>query len=221
MTLVDVERLREIAEVEFADIVAQVLIPDLNELRIILTDGSFMDVWFSLKLAGRYSYHWERRAVDGAIYRHDNAPHKRWRSVATFPRHFHNASEPNVVESHLSEGPEESLREFLALCETGQISYTGVIGNGWATHSSVRNDVRRRHSPLPVSRGIRRHSRMRRYGPRGPIGQPIPHPVTGDAGHGPVGRRHVPAASDSLRNTTTVLIIPTRRPEALAAGTAP
>jgi len=76
MTLVDVERLREIAEVEFADIVAEVLIPDLNELRIILTDGSFMDVWFSLKLAGRYSYHWERRAVDGAIYRHDNAPHK-------------------------------------------------------------------------------------------------------------------------------------------------
>lgn len=114
MTLVDVERLREIAEVEFADIVAEVLIPDLNELRIILTDGSFMDVWFSLKLAGQYSYHWERRAVDGAIYRHDNAPHKRWRSVATFPRHFHNASETNVVESHLSEGPEESLREFLA-----------------------------------------------------------------------------------------------------------
>ncbi len=85
MKLVDVERLREIAEVEFADIVVEAYVPDLNELRIILTDGSFVDVWFSLKLAGRYSYHWERRAIDGTIYHHDNAPHKRWQAVETFP----------------------------------------------------------------------------------------------------------------------------------------
>ena len=113
MKLVDAERLREIAEVEFADIVAEAFVPDVNELRIILTDGSFVDVWFSLKLTGRYSYHWERRAVDGTIYRHDNAPHKRWLSVATFPKHFHNASESNVVKSNLSEVPEDALREFL------------------------------------------------------------------------------------------------------------
>ena len=30
-----------------------------------------------------------------------------------FPKHFHNASETNVVESYLSEVPEEALREFL------------------------------------------------------------------------------------------------------------
>ncbi len=60
MSLVDVERLREIAEVEFADIVVEAWVPDLNELRIILTDSSFMDVWFSLKLQDRYSLHWER-----------------------------------------------------------------------------------------------------------------------------------------------------------------
>lgn len=113
MKLVDAEQLREIAEVEFADIVAEAFVPDANELRIILTDGSFVDVWFSLKLTGRYSYHWERRAVDGTIYRHDNAPHKRWLSVATFPKHFHNASESNVVNSNLSEAPEDALREFL------------------------------------------------------------------------------------------------------------
>ena len=113
MKLVDAERLREIAEVEFADIVAEAFVPDANELRIILTDGSFVDVWFSLKLTGRYSYHWERRAVDGTIYRHDNAPHKRWLSVATFPKHFHNTSESNVVNSNLSEVPEDALREFL------------------------------------------------------------------------------------------------------------
>ena len=50
MSLVDVERLREIAEVEFNDIVEQAYTPDDNELRVILTDGSFVDVWFSLKL---------------------------------------------------------------------------------------------------------------------------------------------------------------------------
>jgi len=35
-------------------------------------------------------------------------------SVSTFPKHFHNASEPNVVESRLSGVPEEALQEFLA-----------------------------------------------------------------------------------------------------------
>ena len=44
------ERLRELAEVELADIVLQAFVPDINELRIILSDDSFVDVWFSLKL---------------------------------------------------------------------------------------------------------------------------------------------------------------------------
>jgi hypothetical protein len=79
--LIDTRRLREIAEVEFSDIVLEALIPDENQLRILLKDGSFVDVWYSLKLSERYSYHWERRAIDGTIYRHDNAPHKRWQSV--------------------------------------------------------------------------------------------------------------------------------------------
>jgi len=115
VSLVDVERLREIAEVEFADIVAEASIPGINELRIILGDGSFVDVWFSLKLRDRYSFHWERRAIDGTIFRHDNAPHKRWEFVVTFPRHFHDGTESNVSESHISAIPEEGLREFLKL----------------------------------------------------------------------------------------------------------
>lgn len=114
MKLIDMAGLREIAEVEFSDIVTEGLIPDANELRIILIDGSFVDVWFSLKLHGRYSYHWERQAIDGKIYRHDNAPHKSWEPVATFPRHFHNGSESNVTESFISEDPQEALRDFLS-----------------------------------------------------------------------------------------------------------
>jgi len=113
MSLIDIKRLSEIAQIEFADIVVDTLVPDANELRIILIDGSFIDVWFSLKLHGRYSYHWDRQAIDGKIYRHDNAPHKRWRSVSTFPNHFHDGSEDHVIESHLSRDPEQALREFL------------------------------------------------------------------------------------------------------------
>jgi hypothetical protein len=42
--LIDTERLCEIAEIEFSDIVIEALVPDVNELRILLTDGSFVDV---------------------------------------------------------------------------------------------------------------------------------------------------------------------------------
>ena len=118
MSLVDVERLREIAEVEFAYIVVEAFSPGINALRVILTDGSFVDVWFSLKLQGRYSFHWERQAIDGTIYRHDNAPHQRWGAVATFPRHFHHGSETNVSESYLSPVPEQALQEFLTFVRT-------------------------------------------------------------------------------------------------------
>ncbi|WP_423244371.1 toxin-antitoxin system TumE family protein [Desulfofundulus thermobenzoicus] len=72
-----------------------------------------MDIWFSLKLKERYSYHWERRGLDGTMYRHDNAPHRRWEWVKTFPRHFHNGAEENVEESDLSPVPEEAIRQFL------------------------------------------------------------------------------------------------------------
>ena len=113
MTQVDVGQLREIAEVEFADIVKEAISPDINELRVILHDGSFVDVWFSLKLLGRYSYHWERRAIDGTLYRHDNAPHKSWQAIKTFPSHFHDGSEMNVVESRMNANPPQALREFL------------------------------------------------------------------------------------------------------------
>ncbi|NBD36407.1 MAG: hypothetical protein GVY30_10490 [Chloroflexi bacterium] len=67
--LIDTARLRDIAEIEFADIVMEVLLPDINELRIVLTDGSFVDIWYSLKLPNRHSYHWERKG-----YRWDNLP---------------------------------------------------------------------------------------------------------------------------------------------------
>lgn len=112
MSLVNVVSLKRIAEVEFSDFVSGVDV-GLNHIRIILKDKSFIDVWYSLNIKGRYSYHWERRPIDGTIYRHNNAPHKRWKDVSTFPRHFHYKSELNVKESLLSDEPESALREFL------------------------------------------------------------------------------------------------------------
>ena len=110
----DCLRLCVVARDELLDIVMDAQLVEENELRILLVDGSFIDVCYSLKLSGRYSYHWERRALDGTIYRHDNAPHRRWRDVSTFPRHYHDGDESTVVESYLSETPEAAIREFLA-----------------------------------------------------------------------------------------------------------
>jgi hypothetical protein len=111
--IINTEKLKDIIETEYSDIVEYVLLPDINELRVFLIDGSFLDIWFSLKLEGRYSYHWERRFIDDTIYRHDNAPHRNWEKVKTFPKHFHNGTEENVIESHISDNPESAVREFL------------------------------------------------------------------------------------------------------------
>lgn len=82
------------------------------KLRLYLCDGSFTDIYFSVK--GKYSYHWDRRLVNNKIYRHDNAPHQRWKDLSTFPKHFHNGSEEVVVLSHISDDPESALRDFLS-----------------------------------------------------------------------------------------------------------
>ena len=87
-----------------------------RKLRIHLLDTSFIDVWLSL--SGDYSYHWERTSIDGTIFRHDNAPHKSWRHIATFPKHFHNGSQYSVEESHISNQPETAVREFLRFVAT-------------------------------------------------------------------------------------------------------
>jgi hypothetical protein len=104
------KKLAEIAEREFPDIVEFTEIT--HKLRIFIVDGSFVDVWLSERL-NRYAYHWERRHIDGKIFRHDNIPHAKWKFVKTFPKHFHNGSEENVIESYISDNSEEAIREFL------------------------------------------------------------------------------------------------------------
>ena len=109
--------LRQMSLHEFSDIVLQAQIiflatGDPHKLRLDILDGSFLDVFLSA--SGRYSYHWERRLITaGDLYRHDNAPHRKWRHVVTFPKHFHEGSEDHVVESFISDRPREALREVL------------------------------------------------------------------------------------------------------------
>jgi len=63
---------------------------------------------------GRYSYHWERRPFNGTIYRHDNAPHHKWKNIGTFPKHFHDGQDHNVSESFISDDPIIAVGEFLS-----------------------------------------------------------------------------------------------------------
>jgi hypothetical protein len=59
--------LKRIIDAEYADILADSII-SRGKLRAFVDDSSFIDVWFSLKIAGRFSYHWERRHIDGSMY---------------------------------------------------------------------------------------------------------------------------------------------------------
>ncbi len=120
--------LKRIALSEFGDIVVSaevVALPtgDPLKLRLEIVDGSLVDIFISS--TGRYSYHWERRLIGGGIYRHDNAPHERWRNISTFPKHFHNGGEYNVVESHINDNPEQAIREFLAFVREKLLSSSG------------------------------------------------------------------------------------------------
>lgn len=124
--IVPVNILKEIAEVEFSNIVVDVL-TDLNTLRIIFTDESYCDIWFSLKLEGRYSFHWERTFLDGTIYRHDNAPHLNWENIKTFPQHFHNNSEYSVEESYLPEDSSAAIRYFLSFISDKMNSWGEIL----------------------------------------------------------------------------------------------
>ena len=87
-----------IAEVEFETIVS--FTETIGEkLRVQFIDGSFVDAYFSQTIPGRFAFHWERRHLDGTIYRYDNYPDTNWQSVSSFPYHFHDGYQDNVVSS--------------------------------------------------------------------------------------------------------------------------
>jgi hypothetical protein len=103
-----------VAEREYADIVQRTSFDD-ESARIYFVDESFLEVWLyrSENVMKRYAFHWERRHVNGKIFRHDNAPHVRWRGVKTFPKHFHHETEINTIESRIPDDPMSATKYFL------------------------------------------------------------------------------------------------------------
>jgi len=106
------ERLRELAISLYPEIVIDTEIV-YGKLRIYLIDESFIDVWISRRLPNRYAIHWERRHIDGTVYRWDNTPHKTHRHILTFPHHFHEKHDNIVKPYHYPGNIEEALKEVL------------------------------------------------------------------------------------------------------------
>lgn len=118
MILERYRQLKEIVDCEYNDITEESEIifsyaGRARKLRLKLIDNTFIDIWHSQE--GEYSFHWEQRHIRNTIYRHDNAPHKKWSSIRTFPKHCHDGIQGNVTESNLSDNPNDALREFLAI----------------------------------------------------------------------------------------------------------
>lgn len=111
--MIELSQLARIIDIEYHDVLAGACQIYHDKLRAHLIDGSFVDVWFSRRIPGRFSYHWERRHVDGTMYRHDNFPDMRWRDVSTFPKHFHERSQTKVSESSIDNDPVLGLRQFM------------------------------------------------------------------------------------------------------------
>ena len=119
------KRIKRNAELKFSDILkSSELISGtagrIRKLRLYLIDNTFVDIWYASD--GSYSYHWEQRSIRDAIYRHDNAPHKQWRDVSTFPKHCHNGTQLNVTESFLPDDSENAVEEFLRLVRAKMIA---------------------------------------------------------------------------------------------------
>ncbi|RZB36126.1 MAG: hypothetical protein SRB2_02477 [Desulfobacteraceae bacterium Eth-SRB2] len=85
----------------------------IRKLRLYLIDKTFVDIWYSTD--GSYSFHWKQSAIRNAIYRHDNAPHRKWKNVSTFPKHCHDGDQLNVTESFLPDDYKKAIEEFLRL----------------------------------------------------------------------------------------------------------
>jgi len=92
--MVSLEEVARIAEIEFSDIVDSTE-PMGSKLRIMLSREG---VWLSRKLTHRFGYHWEDKST-GLSYRYDNFPDTNWKYVSTYPYHFHDGYQVNVVDS--------------------------------------------------------------------------------------------------------------------------
>ncbi|CAG0996063.1 MAG: hypothetical protein MPEBLZ_01887 [Candidatus Methanoperedens nitroreducens] len=112
------QTLKQISEDEFSHIVRKTRFiggrsAEPNKLRMYFIDGSFLDVWLSEE--SDYSYHWEQRAQRGLIHRWDNAPDHP--EIESFPDHFHDGTENNILSSELDRDSTHAFRQVLGFIE--------------------------------------------------------------------------------------------------------
>jgi len=55
----DLGKLKRIVDIEYNNITGDSSIYH-DKLRVLIRDGSIVDIWFSKKIPGRFSYHWGR-----------------------------------------------------------------------------------------------------------------------------------------------------------------
>jgi len=102
----------------YREIVVDIRVKEISKgrmcgaLRVDLVDGSFIDIWISLK-SNRYSIHWDRHHIDGTIYRWNNAYHEIHRYIPTFLHHFHNGRDNMVKPYHYPGSIEMMVNEIL------------------------------------------------------------------------------------------------------------
>jgi len=123
------KRIKRNLELKFSDILKSTELirgtaGRIRKLRLHLIDNTFVDIGYSPD--GSYSYHWEQRNIRNAIYRHDNAPHKKWRNVSTFPKHCHDGDQLNVTESFLPDDYENAVEEFFRLVREKMVAEQNV-----------------------------------------------------------------------------------------------
>ena len=113
------EKLIQVCQDKYGDIVTDARIiysgssGRARKLRLFIVNGTIIDIWYSTN--GEYSYHWNYNPKKEIIYRHDNAPHAKWRELKTYPKHFHKGSEKDTdcIESYLPDKPESAMSIFL------------------------------------------------------------------------------------------------------------
>jgi hypothetical protein len=105
-------RLVKVIKEEYPDVALSIDLRD-DRLRVYFVDNSFLDIWFSRRIPGKYSFHWERRNVNGTVYRWDNAAHRSVTGIDTFPHHFHESSQSNVKPFKPESEWEDTLRDIL------------------------------------------------------------------------------------------------------------
>ncbi|PIS39348.1 MAG: hypothetical protein COT33_02525 [Candidatus Nealsonbacteria bacterium CG08_land_8_20_14_0_20_38_20] len=111
--MTDLGILQEIIEDEFLDIVKNILKPSEEKLRVVLNDKSFIDIRLSQKVKNRFDFHWERRHINGTIFRYDNFPDIRFKHLKSFPEHFHYQKDNKVIEAKFRKSPKQGFKDFM------------------------------------------------------------------------------------------------------------